>query len=133
MTRHPDWQKRLIAYLSQVRARPFKTGRHDCTLFSAGCVEAMTGVDLARGFRGYRTPREGQRMLERKGFTDHVDLIASQLEECRPLMARPGDVAIIEPASGLSVGIVQGQYIYVLSPAGVGLVNLTDAIRAFRV
>jgi len=109
MIRHPDWQKRLIAYLAQVRSLPFKTGKHDCTLFSAGCVAAMTGVDMARGLRGYRTPREGAKMLAAKGYADHVALIADQLEECPPLMAQAGDVAVIEPVSGLSVGIVQAR------------------------
>lgn len=133
LVRHPDWQTRLIAYLSSVAARPFEPGHHDCMLFVAGCIEAMTGTDLAKGFRGYRSLAEGQRLLVRRGYRDHVDLVASLLEECPVPLARRGDVAVLEEGPARSVGLVQGARVYVLGERGIGTCDLLSASRAFRV
>lgn len=56
MTRCEDWHARLAAYVFDAGRTPFAYGSHDCALFAAGAVEAMTGTDLAAGWRGiYRT------------------------------------------------------------------------------
>ncbi|MBB4620123.1 DUF6950 family protein, partial [Sphingomonas abaci] len=68
MHRYPDWEARLAAYLEPLRARPFAWGRHDCSTFAAGAVEAMTGVDPMPEFRGrYSTARGSVRALRRFG------------------------------------------------------------------
>lgn len=133
MSRRADWRRQLMAYLAAAAGRKFRPGRHDCALFVAGAVEAMTDVDHARGFRGYRTLAEGQRKLAQKGHDDHVALAASRFEEVPPLMARPGDVAVVPVEGGAALGIVQGASIYLVGPDGFGTVPLTAADRAFRV
>jgi len=79
MTRLPNWKKRLTAYLAEVVDRPFKPGQHDCALFVAGAVQAMTGDDLAKGWRGYRSLTAGRRALAKRGYSDQVALAASML------------------------------------------------------
>jgi hypothetical protein len=141
MKRHPDWQARLVAYVVPMMSAPFSPGRVDCALFAAGGVKAMTGKDFARGFRGYRTLRAGLKKLREKGFADHVALAAARLPEVThegqpaPAMAQVGDVAVVETEEGPALGLVQGEAVYVMGPAGLGLVPLTDprVIRAFRV
>lgn len=133
MTRKTEgWQLRLAQFLGDAARRPFQPGRHDCALFAAGAVHAMTGLDLARGWRGkYRTLAAGQRALERAGYTDHVALAAAHLPGTqRP---RPGDIAVIDTGDGQALGVVQGHMAYVLRPAGLGLVPLTAAIQFFEV
>lgn len=131
--RHPDWQKRLTAYLSKVREHPFKYGLWDCALFAAGSVHAMTGTDPMRGFRGYRSLAEGLRHARSRGVEDHVAGAAAQFEEIPAAMAAPGDIAVVPVEGGLSLGIVQGAQIYVVTASGLGLVPLEHAQRAFRV
>lgn len=133
MRRLVDWRARLTAYLAQVSGKSFRPGRHDCALFVAGAVEAMTGVDHARGWRGYRSLATGQKKLEARGFADHIALIANILPEVSPIMAQVGDLAVVESDGDQALGIVQGAYVYVLRPDGAGLVLLTDVTRAFRV
>lgn len=68
----------LIAYAAKAGQKPFRPGRHDCTLFAAGWVKLATGWDLARGWRStYRSLKRGQQMLEDAGYTDHVALVLS--------------------------------------------------------
>lgn len=134
MTRLANWRPRLIAYLAEAAARPFAEGRHDCALFLAGGVAAMTGVDYAAPYRGrYTTTRGGLRILRKAGFADHVALAAHHLAERPVAFAREGDGAVVPTGDGPALGIVQGAGVYVLSPAGLAVVPLTAAARAFEV
>jgi len=124
----------LAAYVESVARLPLRPGKHDCALFAAGAVQAMTGVDFARGFRGYRTLSEGRSKLAEKGFTGLDDLAASFLPEIAPAKARAGDVVAVTDDDGHpALGVVQGGSVYVLRPSGLGFVDLTKAERAFQV
>lgn len=132
--RVPGWRNRLADYVARVARAGFRPGVHDCALFAAGGVEAITGVHPAPDLvRAYRTLEDGMALLEARGHADHIAFTASILPEVAPLSARAGDLAVIEETGALCLGIVQGPRIYVLRPAGLGLVLITSAQRAFRV
>lgn len=132
--RRNDWYQRLVQYLESVAIRPYEDGVHDCALFFAGAVEAMTGVDYAEPYRGrYSTIRGGIRILRKDGFDDHVALAAHHLKEKPVSFANVGDGAVIETEDGPSLGVVQGEYIYALGPEGQLLFDLTTAVRCFEV
>ncbi|PKP67337.1 MAG: hypothetical protein CVT86_01940 [Alphaproteobacteria bacterium HGW-Alphaproteobacteria-8] len=134
MTRLPDWKPRLTAWLGATARRPFAEGENDCALFFAGAVEAMTGTDIAARWRGrYCTTKAGLRALRRAGFADHVALAATLFDEVPPAYARIGDCAVVPTAEGPALGIVQGELIYVLGPAGLSRLPRARATRAFRV
>lgn len=132
VARLPDWQARLVAYLGRIQSTPFDAATHHCALFAAGAVEAMTGRDLAAPWRGL-TLTQGMAALRQAGFADHVDLVASHLDEVPVAFAQPGDVAALSTPDGLALGIVQGAAIYILRPEGLGLSPLLSASRMFRV
>lgn len=135
MQRLPDWRARLCAYVTEIAREPFRAGRHDCALFAAGAVAAITGQDPAAAYRGkYRSLKKGHALLAAEG-TDMVAMAAALFKEIPPIFAQVGDVAIVQGAGGeAAFGIVQGPMIYVVTPEhGLGLVALTDAQRAFRV
>lgn len=132
MTRLPGWQTRLTAFLAQVARQPFTPGRHDCALFAAGAVEALTGVDLAADWRGrYRTLRGGVRVLRRAGYRDHVELARAHF----PVTAspRPGDLAVLPTPEGLALSVVQGLHVYAPAEIGWALVPLDAATEFFEV
>lgn len=132
--RRPDWKTRLIAYLGKVASLPFEPGVNDCALFAAGAVEAVTGIDLAAGWRGrYQSLAEGFALLQAAGFADHIALTAAHFPEIAPALAAAGDLAVVQGPEGDALGVVQGEAIYVLSPRRLGIVPLTYALRAFRV
>jgi hypothetical protein len=134
MNRLPSWRTRLGLYLAEAARTPFAEGRHDCALFAAGAVLAMTGMDPAAPFRGrYRTTRGGLRVLRRAGYRDHLALAVAHLEEVPPSFARVGDLAAVQGADGPALGVVQGERIYVLRPEGMATVSLLQAMRAWRV
>lgn len=134
MTRLPSWRTRLGAYLADASRTPFVEGRHDCALFAAGAVQAMTGVDPAAPFRHrYRTTKGGLRVLRRAGYRDHLALAEAHFEEVPTAFARVGDLAAVPGADGPALGVVQGERIFVLRPEGLGSVSLLQATRAWRV
>lgn len=135
MRRYSYWRTALADYLHRVSGEPFVPGRHDCALFAAGAVDAMTGEDFAADYRGrYKTLAGGYRLLKKRGFESHADLAASIFEEIHPSHAMVGDIAAVNGDGGIALGIVQGEGVYVLSPEGrIDTVPLLNAIRAFRV
>ena len=133
LTKRSDWQAQLCRYLSDVACKPFRPGTHDCARFAAGAVEVQTGVDLARGWQAYRTLEQGQEMLRAHGYSGHIDLVAGLLPEVPVLRARVGDIAVLDGDLGASLGVVQGAGVFALTPAGIGMVPLSDAKRMFRV
>ena len=133
MTRHIDWRSRLLRYASDAARRPFAYGRHDCALFAAGAVAAMTGEDPAAAWRGrYTTFRGGLRVIRKSGHTDHIAAAAAWFAEIPPAFAQVGDLAVVPGDAGPALGVVAGAHVWVLRPDGLGTVPLTDAVRAFR-
>lgn len=135
--RRDDWYSRLSTYVEDVRRKPFAYGDHDCALFAAGAVLAMTGIDPAAGLRGkYKTLGGGLRRLKKLGFANHAELAASMFEEIHPSHAHIGDIAAIDLSGGaIALGVVQGARIFVLRPdhQGMATVDLLTASKAFRV
>lgn len=131
--RLPDWRRRLELYLADAARVPFAHGTHDCALFAAGAVKAMTGHDPAADYRGrYGSFKEGLRALRASGDSDHLAL-ADRLFEAIPVAtARPGDLAAV-PMPRPALGVVQGELIYLVGDEGLRLVPLTSATRAWRV
>ena len=134
ITRKAGWHAALVQYLGEISRAPYCPGQNDCALFAAGAVAAMTGVDLAEPFRGqYDTLAGGFAMLQSAGYQDHVALAAASFEEIHPVLAAPGDLAVLPGPAGAALGIVQGEGIYALTEVSLGLVPLDFATRAFRV
>ena len=132
--RRADWQIQLIQFMGDAARTPFQSGVHDCALFAAGAVFAMTDQDFAAGYRGrYSTLKGGFKLLQKAGFEDHIALAASLFEEIPPAFAAVGDLAVVPTEQGDALGIVQGSGIYVLTPDRLGVVSLLIASRAFRV
>lgn len=135
-----DWEARFHAYIGRVAREGFAFGHHDCALFAAGGVEALTGQDPAASWRGrYTTELGGLRHLRRAGFRDHVAHAESLFPALPVTGAMPGDLAVIanpdgRNAGGLdALGIVQGEVIYVLHPDGIGLYPVSPAVRILGV
>jgi hypothetical protein len=140
LQRHADWQVRLSRYLALVARMAPETGETDggldCATFAAGAVEAQTGVDLAAEWRGYTSLEDGFKRLVDAGFDDHVALVASLLEEVPVAAAGPGDIVALQLGRNLpSLGVVQGEFVYVLldDRGRVTLRPRAEATRAFRV
>jgi hypothetical protein len=142
LTRFPDWQSRLQAYLDSRRAARFQYGACDCCLFTCDCVRAMTGHDMADWFRGrYSTRRRALELIRQR--TGHVGVKAiaeHAAAECGlasvpVLMARRGDMALVGSGSKAILGIVSllGTDVMCLDKNGIVRVALESVTAAWRV
>jgi len=121
----------LNEYLEQVRALRFRPGAHDCGMYVAGWVNALTGVDHGQQWRGqYRSMKGLDRLMAKSGFGSHVDYVSSLFPEVSPAMAQTGDLAVVEARA---LGIVASDRVFVLRPDGLGHVSRLRAERAFKI
>lgn len=128
--RRADWQHRLAEYLCRAGQEPFAWGTHDCCCFAAGAVEAMTGRDAMKGFRGYRTRRGAARVLRTRG-AGTLDATLEMLfgPPVPPAQGRRGDLAYAHSC----VGVIHGRVAFFLDEGGYRMVPLRGIEKVFRV
>lgn len=136
MYRKPDWEARLAAYLEPLRLRPFEWGEHDCCLFAAGAVLAMTDIDPMPEFRGrYTTAQGAARALMKIGAGTLEATVDGKFEAVPASLAQRGDIVM---SDGL-LGICFGAFMFAVGSEGAreGLIRIERATwvepRAWRV
>ena len=135
MNRLEDWPERLAAYVDARRSALFVWGEHDCVLFAAGAIEAITGVDVAADARGgYSTGPQALRWLDDRPLEAVVTRRLGQ--PVSGAFAQRGDVALVTsdyPGFDHALAVVLGPHLAVPGARGLVYRRLTDAIVAWRV
>jgi len=105
MTRLPDWEARLSAWIVTNRSREFAWGQWDCILMACSAVEAQTGVDPAAEYRGrYSDARGAAEALRELGKGTLIKTVDAEFDR-RPVgKARRGDLVMFEQSIGVCVG-----------------------------
>lgn len=125
--------------IDALRARRFEWGHTDCVLAVADIVLAMTGTDIAEGYRGkyadhpgaYRTLRAyGGGGLEAAASKKFADLGA---REVAVALARRGDVLLFDGPELPSLALSIGQYAAAMGDAGLLFVPALDCRRGWRI
>lgn len=128
--RNDDWEACLNAYVEAVAGDDYAYGVHDCGLFCAGAVEAMTGVDHAAAFRGaYDDAVSAAKVLRAKGKGTLIATVASLFDEKPPAFAQRGDIVW----NGEAIGICFGPVALFVSDGGLTRVARAEWERTFSV
>lgn len=122
-----DWPERLAALVEARREVPFAWGSHDCALFMADAVAAVTGEDPAAAFRGYTTEAEAEEILGAEGLEGVVARALAEFGcgDCPPALAQRGDVALALLGNQPTMVVVLGEVL--AGPGPRGLVFLPSA------
>lgn len=133
--RRSDWEQRLNDYLAGAMREPHSFGKHDCLLFSAGVVKAVTGKDHGRGHRGkYDSALSGAKYLKHLGFDSPAAMIDSILDEKPVGFAQRGDLVL---ASDGIPAVCMGDFALSVGQKGddEGLVRVprSDWVKAWKV
>jgi hypothetical protein len=105
MTRLPDWEARLSAYLAEARSLPHAYGSHDCALHGANVVRAITGIDHGAPFRGrYSTARGALKVLRSIGAGTLEATFDAHLPVIPVAFAGRGDLVMAEESIGVCIG-----------------------------
>lgn len=142
MKRFNNWPEILLSEIKAARNRPFKYDTHDCLIWPAIVIRAMTGVDLAKGMRGYKTREEAAAVLREKGegtLTKTLDAIMKKHGCPRipaPMCGR-GDlvVALMQTDAGKKErvgGICLGATAAFASD-GIIFLSMADIIRGWKI
>lgn len=135
MRRAENWRTAFYAAIDAHRFHRFEWGVHDCAVLTADCIQAVSGVDLAARFRGqYASKKQAEELMQAVGWENPVAILASAFAEIHPSRAIVGDAAVVKTSSGPATAPVVGSELVVFSPGGfIGLVSLSEAVRAFRI
>ncbi len=136
------WEAVLRETVERSRERSFEWGAHDCALFAADCVLAMTGTDLATAFRGkYTTAAGSRRALIRLGEGSLEATVTAVLgEPIAPALARRGDVVLFRsfppdvPPEGIeALAVCLGEVAASPGPKAMTYVPMSEWLKAWRV
>lgn len=144
LTRTEHWATREFHdFLLSRAATPFAWGTNDCCLFPADAIESFTGVDLAAEFRGKYTD-QASALAAIKSVANGAT-VADAAAYCAdkhglrewplPMLAKRGDLVVIQQPDGLIAGVVHLNGRHVVSVSETGLVRLpiTAVKRAWAV
>src|SRR3984885_8915801 len=115
LKRHKHWDTRMFhQFLLDSATTPFEWGTHDCCLYAANAIQSFTGIDLADDFRGkYADQLSAFRLVSSlTGGTTVADAAAycankhGLAEHTHPLMAKRGDLVVIDIDGTLIAGVV---------------------------
>lgn len=131
--RHPDWPRRLNAYIEAARFTPFAWGSHDCCVFCDDAVMAMTGESRMAELRGaYTSARAAAGLIKRAGGL--LAITSKYLGEPSMICARRGDVVLFESLGhGPALGICIGPQFAAAGPDGVTFGDISAAQASWRI
>lgn len=133
MKRFDDWPSRLDAAVEEARKRPFAWGVHDCALFAADMVLAVTGRDLASSWRGgYGSARQALRALRGHGGLAGVATKALG-DPVSPAQAMRGDVVMTRTHQWPALGICLGAKAAFTGYEGLVFLPMKDCEQAWHV
>ena len=142
MRRFHNWPALLDAFIASRGEMAFLWGANDCCVFACDAVLAMTGVDLAEGFRNsYTTAREARAALREHFQTLSIGEMADAIAERYGLRSIPasfaarGDVVLLDRELGESLGIVSldGTEIWAPGEERLAEVPFREGRRGWRI
>lgn len=132
-TRLPDWQKRMAALCAERQAAPFVWGTHDCCLWAADMVQALTGLDFASTWRGsYSTAAEAAHLLAELGGVSEV-AISTLGQPLAPAFAGVGDVVLVRHDGRELLAVCNGGTALCVGPDGLYATGMDAALAAWKV
>lgn len=137
--RFQNWPIALNREITRAATLKFKYGTHDCALFAADCVRAMTGTDLMGDLRArYATREQAEALLEEYfgGDLERAMLrLAEQyaIEEITPLFAQRGDLVMRTMPEGPALGVLSGRLACFAAPRGLAMLTIYECRRAWRI
>jgi len=112
---------------------PFSWGGHDCTLFAADCVLALTGTDPAAAYRDNYSSEAGAVAIIAAAGSLRALVTAAMGMEINPKLAQRGDVVLIEAAGKEALGICVGVNLVAATTVGYRSLPMKRAVAAWRV
>ena len=131
--RRQDWVGRLSATVAEWAEAPFCYGAHDCCLFAARCIDAMTGSERAAELSTqYRDRRSALRFIASSGGIEGAisERLGSPVDGNA---AGCGDVCLVPVEDGDGVGVCLGSSIAVAAESGLAMYPRSLSKKFWRI
>lgn len=129
--RQQGWETKLVEAIEAVRNKRFKWGRHDCSLLSLKCIDAMCGTNTLKEWQNlYTNEKEAYELLESKGGYD-VIYTGYGLVKVEPAYAMRGDIAYIGKEK--AIGVVIGDHVVTTGLKGIEIVPINQIEKVWSV
>jgi hypothetical protein len=137
--RLPNWRVALYKYFDAIRHIPFDNDTNNCAQFIANGWLCVRPDDPFVKYRKYRTIETLLKAVKKDGYNSYADFFDGFLvAHDHVSQARIGDIAVFytdqpDDVFGTAPGWVIGERVFVLRPTGLATIELSSAIKAFRV
>lgn len=132
MTAQPNWHQRLDALVGASLRRPFVWGEHDCCLFAAAAVLAISNTDPAADVRGtYRNQAQAAGLMQGLGGLQVLGARAGTA--VAPLLAQVGDVGLVNDGQRDLLAVCLGHCWVAPGQRGLTVMPFNAATMAWRV
>jgi hypothetical protein len=126
-----NWPSALVDHIDANRKTPFAWGSHDCMLWGASCVEAITGIDPAAEIRGtYSSALAAYRIIESNGgFDETVGAFipsGAETQTHRNLAMRGDLVTTTDDRGRKALGVCDGLWGVFPGPSGLTFIKRAD-------
>lgn len=132
--RFENWEMILARCLREAEGKVFSWGEHDCCLWTADVVKAMTGVDYAMEFRGTYNTRAGaiRALIELAdgSLTKLLDVFFDRVEVA---YSQRGDVVVMFYDDMETLGVCVGDRAAFVTKRGLIYISMQNVLRAWAV
>jgi hypothetical protein len=141
LSRHRDWDVRLIDFVNSVRKKPFSWGEHDCLTFANNCVIAQRGFGFDEDYLRDYDSVEGavavyEQWLEDTGCSNIVEGLDAKFSRNAGFPPR-GSIVAMPTENGavfpLAFGVMVSRYAAFVSDDGLIMVAPNDTFLSWRI
>ena len=127
------WEEALARVIEKHAKEPLQYGVSDCGQLAADAVEAVTGKDLFKDYRNYKTEVGAARILKKAGCRDLAELFAKHLKPVHPFFAKRGDIGVVEQNGDICAGVFTGTGFACKSETGIFYLGIDAVTQAYSV
>lgn len=118
--RFEDWSKRLSAFLTEHREKPFSYGENDCLQFAGKAVKALTGDDFLTQYPKYSTKEEADEIIASIGGIKNIIKYNLGNPSVKIMKAKRGDICLVR-CPELTAGVIDdsGKFVVLVTEKGL--------------
>lgn len=131
--RAEGWAVALACVVEKHSQLPFEYGVSDCGQLAADAVEAVTGKDILKPYRSYKTKTGAARILRKAGCYDLGGLFAKHFKEGHIAHAMRGDIGVVLYQGEIAAGVFTGAGFACKSENGIIFADHNQIKRVFEV
>jgi hypothetical protein len=128
------WAEAMYAAIDAASQKDFAWGSHDCCMFAADILLAMTGVDYAGPVRGYTTQEEAQAIIDGYGGMEAMvtALIGVDSMDAKGKNVRRGDLVLMTKELGDTLGVCIGVNSVFVDQRGIAMCRTSSCRLSWR-